>query len=242
VALIISLHAYGGSGAGHEDYFRLNSHAEARGFLYCYPDGTIDDTGTSFWNGGNFAGSAPIDVDDAGYLRGLIEDIQSKFSVDPKRIYVIGHSNGGIMAYRMASQYAGIIAGIAALAGATLPPLNNYKPTQPVHILHIHGTADNTLPYSGVNDVPGAVKSIQLWAGYNGATAPVTDAAPSMNLDLAVAGLDTVVTRYTKAPADGAVELWTINGGGHGPMFYNGVSSSEFATGVIDWLLAHPKP
>ena len=63
-----------------------------------------------------------------------------------------------------------------------------------------------------------------------------------MNLDLAVPGLDTVITRYTNSPPGGAVELWTINGGGHDPTFYSGSSASEFAPRVIDWLLAHPKP
>ena len=58
-----------------------------------------------------------------------------------------------------------------------------------------------------------------------------------MDLTLDVAGLDTVITRYTICPPGGAVELWTINGGSHRPML-----SSEFALRVIDWLLAHPKP
>ena len=63
-----------------------------------------------------------------------------------------------------------------------------------------------------------------------------------MDLDLAVPGLDTVITRFTSSPPGGAVELWTINGGSHGPTLHSGSSSSEFAPRVIDWLLAHPKP
>ena len=63
-----------------------------------------------------------------------------------------------------------------------------------------------------------------------------------MNLSLDVPGLDTVITRYSDAPPGGAVELWTIKGGGHTSAFYSGSSASEFAPRVIDWLLAHPKP
>jgi len=63
-----------------------------------------------------------------------------------------------------------------------------------------------------------------------------------MELDPAVPGLDTVITRFTSSPPGGAVELWTINGGTHDPNLYSGNSSSEFAARVIDWLLAHPKP
>ena len=75
---------------------------------------------------------------------------------------------------------------------------------------------------------PGAVKTVQIWAGYNGASDPVTDAAPSLDLTTDVAGLDTVVTRYTNCPPGGAVELWTINGGGHVPTL-----SSEFSPGSL---------
>ena len=160
--------------------------------------------------------------------------------MDRKRIYLIGHSNGGYMAYRMACQYADIIAGIASLAGTTYLDPSRCQPSQPVNILQIHGTADDS--YLGDAFQPGALQSVQFWAGYNGAVDPIANPVPSMNLDLAVPGLDTVITRYTNAPAGGAVELWTINGGGHEPTFYSGSSASEFAPQVIDWLLTHPKP
>lgn len=81
------------------------------------------------------------------------------------------------------------------------------------------------------------MRSVQNWAGQNGARDPVTDPVPSLDLVRDVAGLDTVLTRYTSAPSGGAVELWTITGGPHRPTF-----SPEFASSVIDWLLAHPKP
>jgi len=89
---------------------------------------------------------------------------------------------------------------------------------------------------------PGALQTVEIWAGYNGAGDPVTDPVPLMDLDLAVPGLDTVITRYTNAPPGGAVELWTINGGRHFPTLNSGGSASEFSPRVIDWLLAHPKP
>jgi poly(3-hydroxybutyrate) depolymerase len=239
--LVIMLHGYTSSGANHEAYMRFSPLAQGRGFLYCYPDGTIDILGDRFWN----ATDACCDyynsgVDDAGYLRALIEEIGSRFSVDRKRIYLIGHSNGGYMANRMACQSADLIAGIASLAGTTFLDPSRCQPSQPVNILQIHGTAD--VSYLADPFQPGALQSVQFWAGYNGAADPMANLVPSMNLDLAVPGLDTVITRYTNAPPGGAVELWTINGGGHVPTFYSGSSASEFAPRVIDWLLTHPKP
>ena len=152
------------------------------------------------------------------------------------------------MCYRMACQSADLIAGLASLAGMPFLDPSRCGPSEPVNILHIHGTADTTDPYGGgaltspsfpanMPPSPGAEKAVQLWAGYNGATDAVTDPAPSLDLTTDVAGLDTVVTRYTNCPSGGAVELWTINAGGHIPTF-----SAEFSPRVIDWLLVHPKP
>jgi len=251
VPLVIALHGAGGTGVGTEGDKRFRPLAEARGFLYCYPDGSINpNNGNHRWHSTDYC-CDPFtynSVDDAGYLRALIEEIGRRFVVDRKRIHLTGHSAGGLMAYLMACQSADLIAGIASLAGPTSLDPSRCAPSEPVNILNIHGTADDVILYAGgvggmnVAAYPGALQTVQIWAGYNGAREPVTDPVSSMNLSLDVPGLDTVITRYTNAPPGGAVELWTINGGIHAPTFHSGSSSSEFAPRVIDWLLAHPKP
>jgi polyhydroxybutyrate depolymerase len=157
----------------------------------------------------------------------------------------------------MACRSADLIASIASLEGVTFLDPSRCTPSEPVNVLHIHGTADAVIPYAGgavtttgqavqfaanMPAFPGALQTVQIWAAYNGAHDPVTDRAPSMDLDLDAPGLDTVITRYMNSPPGGAVELWTINGGSHQPTLHSGTSSSELAPRVIDWLLAHPKP
>jgi poly(3-hydroxybutyrate) depolymerase len=154
------------------------------------------------------------------------------------------------MTYGVACRSADLIAGLAGLAGNTFLDPSRCQPSEPVNILCICGTADELDNYYGGTDrshsnlppFPGVFRNIQIWAGYNGAHDLATDPAPSMDLDLDVPGLDTVVTRYTSYPPGGAVELWSIVNGTHKPNLYSGSSLSEFAPRVIDWLLAHPKP
>lgn len=252
VPLVLALHGYTGDAASHRDYFRMEPLAEARKFLVCYPEGTVDSQGWRFWNATdaccNFYGSS---VNDSAYLRGLIEQVAGQYAVDRKRIYVTGHSNGGYMSYRMACDHADLIAGIASLAGMTFLDRNTPQPSQPVHVLHIHGTADEVVPYGGgallaglpvMAHFPGAEATVQAWASFNGCQGPVSEGFASMDLDLDVPGLDTTVMRYTDCPPGGAVELWTIQGGQHSPNLPQGASSPEYSTRVIDWLLAHPKP
>jgi polyhydroxybutyrate depolymerase len=205
----------------------------------------VDAARRWFWNGPDFLSFSGPDVDDSGYLRGVIEEIQRRFAVDPKRIYVTGYSSGGAMSHRLALEHADLIAGIASMAGLTYYDPNACRPTQPVNVLHIQGTADG---YAGgwltgglpvVAELPGAVRTVQIWAGFNGCQNPVVEAAPSLDLTLQVTGLDTTVLRYTQCPPGGSVELWTVNGGDH-LLFWNNLAP-HFLEYLVDWLLAHPK-
>jgi poly(3-hydroxybutyrate) depolymerase len=253
VPLVILLHGGGWTGQSVEDWMQFRPLAEARGFLYCYPDATVDRWGLQHWSETNPALDPCTDlgypvVDDPGFLRRVIEETARRFAVDRKRVYLIGHSSGGFECYRMACEHADLIAAIANLDGSQAVDPSFCVPSEPVNILDIRGTADESAYwgaavtiasgfYVNSNQGPGAVRTIQMWAGHNGAKDLVTDPAASMDLVLDTPGLDTVVTRYTQHPPGGAVELWTIIGGPHTPTL-----SSEFAPRVIDWLLAHPKP
>ena len=240
--LVILLHGYSATGELQESYFKLTAVANAETFLYAIPDGTKDPMGNQFWNASasccNFYGSQ---VDDIGYVTSIIDDMSAKYSVDPKRIYVVGHSNGGFMAHRMACELSGRIAGIVSLAGTMDAANFTCKATTPVSILHVHGTADTTIAYAGgsaVNGAPaflGAKETVAVWATKNGCTGALTDSGETLDLDTKLAGAETKVERYTCAT--GAVELWTIEGGGHIPSF-----GTTWPTLIWNFLKAHPKP
>jgi polyhydroxybutyrate depolymerase len=237
--LVVMLHGYAASGALEETYLGLTAQADARGFLYAYPDGTVDTGGNRFWN----ATDACCDlygagVDDSTYLHDLIVEIGLHYAVDPKRVYVVGHSNGGFMAYRMACDHADQIAAIASLAGAMWNDVASCSPTTSVAVLEIHGTADAVIAYGGGaisgHAYPGAQTTVGDWVTLDGCNATADTSAPPLDLDSGLAGAETTVTRY--ATGCRGAELWTIQGGSHVPSL-----TPSFAPDVVDFLLAHAK-
>lgn len=251
--LLIVLHGYSSSGFGHDSYFGLREAALARGFVYAYANGSLDSTGNRFWN----ATDACCDfdasgVDDVGYLLGVIEAIESQVAIDPKRIALIGHSNGAFMAFRMACERADLISAVIGLAGATFADPTDCAPSAPVAIVAIHGTGDRTILYAGgtieglgSGDVmaayPGALETASIWATYDGCgtSAVVPGETIDVDADVSVDGqpAETTVTRWTGCADGGAVELWTIPDGIHAPTI-----SASFADPVFDFIEAHPKP
>ena len=148
--LVMLLHGFTLSGQLQENYFQLLPWSDQLGFLYVFPDGTTDPDGNKFWN----ATDACCDfydsgVDDSQYLRDLIDEIIQELNVDTERIFLLGHSNGGFMAYRMACDHADIIAGVATLAGATYVDSTHCTPSKPLRTLQIHGTVDDLVEYEG---------------------------------------------------------------------------------------------
>lgn len=241
--LLVLLHGYSASGLLEDLYLNLKASAEAHGMLYIHPDGQIDSKGNRYWN----ATDACCDfdhsnVDDSAYVAGLIAEIGTRYAVDPKRVFLLGHSNGAFMSYRMACDHADVIAGIVSIAGATFQDTTKCHPSGPVAVLQVHGTADKEVIYGGsttAGDVyPGAAQTVTDWATYDGCATTPDTSSPNLDLDDQLAGAETTVSKFTSGCAkNGQVELWSIQGGSHIPSF-----SAAFDPDALDWLLAHPKP
>lgn len=239
--LLIALHGYTSESPYAESYFALGKVADEKGILTVYPSGSKDSNGYLFWNATpaccNFDSST---VDDEAYLLSIIDSVSKDYSVDPARVYIAGHSNGGFMAHRMACNHSDRIAAIASLAGATYSNTQSCKPTSPVSVLQIHGTIDAVISYTGGylfnNAYPSARKTIDLWGKLNQCGKKPYRVLPRLDLDRKLAGAETTVLRYKGCKTGANSELWTINKGKHSPEL-----SDKFAESVISYLLAHPK-
>lgn len=147
VPLMIVLHGGGGWGAQIEDMSRMDSQADAAGFLVAYPNGTKGLIGYT-WNGGDCCGVAMRkESDDVAFISALIDELVERQRVDPDRVYVTGISNGGIMAHRIGCELSTKVAGIAPIAGALM--VNECRPAEPIDVIFFHGTADQSVQVGG---------------------------------------------------------------------------------------------
>ena len=238
VPLVLALHGYSGNSMFHNSYFGLVRLVDERDFVLVSPEGTRDNRGNRFWN----ATPACCDafrsgVDDAKYLRDLIEEASTRFRIDTGRVYLLGHSNGGFMSYRMACDSADVVTGVLSLAGASFKDPSDCEPSEPVRIVQMHGSADATILYGGGSAYPtaplypSAEETVSAWASYNGCSPGLIDLPTG-----AIAGaasLPVKVQSFEECPPQGSVELWTIQNGGHIPTL-----PMSFAEVVLDHLFA----
>ena len=150
--LLVALHGGLGSGAQFERSSGFDALATANGGIVAYPDGVgraADGSGGArTWNGGRCCGAAAAqEVDDVAFLRLLVADIERTHAVDPHRVYATGHSNGGIMALRLACEAADLFVAVGVQSAALEIP--DCAPSTPVSVLQIHGTADTNIPIEG---------------------------------------------------------------------------------------------
>jgi polyhydroxybutyrate depolymerase len=241
--LLLFLHGLGGSGKEALADPGLRRLAAAGRMVLVAPDGAMDRSGRRFWNASgaccNFDRRA---VDDVTRLDKLIEEWRRRPDIDPDRVYVVGFSNGGFMAHRLACWMDERLAAVVSIAGAGRHKEEACAVSSSIAVLEVHGDADNIVRYGGgrvfdsreLDPHPSAPETIRDWAERLGCA---TDRAPKpkpIDLHPQLPGAETSVLAYPGC-ARGAAELWTVTGGGHS------LVTPEIIAKVGDFLTAHPK-
>ena len=128
----------------------MSAKGEAEGFIAVYPQGSGGIAGKlRTWNAGTCCGYAMQQrIDEIAFVAALLDDLQATVAIDRARVYATGISNGGMMAYEVACALADRIAAIAVVAGE-MTALDRCRPSRPVPVLVIHGSADRNLPIDG---------------------------------------------------------------------------------------------
>ena len=149
--LVIGLHGGGGSGDQFEASTGLTSKANAAGFIVVYPDG-VQGTGllkARTWNAGSCCDYASSNnINDVKFISELIDKLVAEYKINPKKVYATGHSNGGMLSYRLACELSNKIAAIAPNA-STMVVTQPCNAGRAVPILHMHSINDKNVPYNG---------------------------------------------------------------------------------------------
>ncbi|WP_042387139.1 alpha/beta hydrolase family esterase [Streptacidiphilus melanogenes] len=201
--VVVMLHGGFGSAEEAERYYGWDHQADSGHFVVVYPDGQ-----NHAWNTGGGCCGTPgrQGTDDVAFVSAVVSAVEQRVPVDPRRVYVTGISNGGMMAYRLACDthlFAAVGADSATLLGACPGPA-------PLSVLHIHGTADHNIPYQGGQgqgsahiDGPPVPDVVAQWRATDRCAAPTTTTSGP------------VTTASAVCPDGRAVTLVTITGAGH---------------------------
>lgn len=150
--LVVALHGGGGSMDYQADdaNYGLISLSEREGAVLVFPNGfsRLRRGTLATWNAGSCCGQArDREVDDVGFIRQVVANLQRQMVVGPGRVFATGMSNGAMMAYRLACEAGDVFSAIAAVAGTD--NTRRCAPARPVGVLHIHARNDPMVPFDG---------------------------------------------------------------------------------------------
>lgn len=226
--VVLAFHGGGGNARQFRETSGFDALANRHGFVSVHPNGTGGIAGRLLtWNAGGCCGPAMDgDVDDVGFVLALVEDLAGRLPIDRGRLYATGHSNGAMMAYRLGAEAASTFAAIAPVAGAM--SLEEFHPTEPLSVLHIHSIDDPRALYDGGvgPPFPGTNRrsrhepveaGIERWVEHDGCPAEPR-VAGSLTGDPLGADAGQTVTRLVYGPCREGVQvgLLRLEGVGHG--------------------------
>jgi polyhydroxybutyrate depolymerase len=228
--LVLNLHGATQNAQLEEITSDMDPNADMNGYLVAYPDGTriskvltpdpIAKNAQYGWNAGMCCG-LPVTkhINDVGFLLKVISDIAAKTPVDLRRVYMTGISNGGMMAYAMASEASGHFAAISSISGQTEIPV--IHPTRSVPTMEFHSVNDPIAKFDGTpNKNPllrlSVMEGIDQWVKADGCDKkPVTGTEIIGAAGSISAGETATPISYTHCRSGAEVALWRFTGSGH---------------------------
>jgi polyhydroxybutyrate depolymerase len=159
----------------------------------------------------------PTPTDDIGFFNQMLDELGSKFSADPARIYAVGLSDGGFMSMRLGCALGDRFAAVGAV-GAAMPKTMICVPTRTVPMVMINGTSDPVVPYGGGTEknrnlaTISVVDSAKAWARIDRcAEKPEKSKLPSKGKG----GAETKVETYNGCQQNAQVVLYSVKGSGN---------------------------
>jgi polyhydroxybutyrate depolymerase len=176
VPLVLDFHGVGVTGWGELSSSPYPAVTDPEGVIMAFPDGKEGPAGTA-WNLGP---CCVANVDDLGFARAVVTDVQKTACIDPDRVYAVGVLTGGGMVYSLACHAADVFAAVAPAAFDLLEEtVDQCQPARPITVVSFRGNGNSRVPYDGgasslVPGMPitflGAEATFERWAQIDGCT------------------------------------------------------------------------
>lgn len=217
-SIVITLHGLGDnmtnfSGLG------FNYIADTANIIVLVPQAVSDVYAGAAWNSGaGVSGYYPnASVNDIGFINALVDTTVAHYAVDQSSVYLTGFSMGGFMTHRMAIQSNAKFAAFASMSGTIGAGITGFTPGRIVPMAHFHGTADQTVAFSGNQYGLDPDSVVSLWVSNN-----LCDLTPdTVHFADAVPGDSITVDmyRYTGTAAASEVRFYVMNNCTHTVLF-----------------------
>ncbi len=211
--LLVALHGV----SLHLDNFRRQAALEplaAREHFYVLYPLAMKTIGLQTWNAGTCCGLPSWrDVDDVGFVLAAMAAAEQQVPLDARRVYLVGMSNGAMMAYRLAMEAPEHFAAIGAVAGTMVT--DGFQPSAPISLIHVHALHDPLVPLRGrpLFDLPSVESVVGRWREANACPAtPTTQRFHQLAPDPAPEAHE---RRWEPCAAGTAVALWVLDGPRH---------------------------
>ncbi len=193
--------------------------AAQENIILIVPNGTNGPSGHRGWNDCRSDSEGNPDANDVLFIKSVIDFVSNEHNTDDSRVFVVGTSNGGHMAMRLAQEIPEKLSAFASIVASN--PINTQctNSTLPISALFMNGTEDPINPYEGGEmsgnrgEVFSAQETIDYWVNRN-----QTDTTPTV-IDLADAYTSDNCTvkkhTYSNGLNNTEVVFYEVVGGGH---------------------------
>jgi polyhydroxybutyrate depolymerase len=217
--LVLFFHGGGGHMEQAADDYGWREKAEQEGFIVAFPNGSsrLPRQHLATWNAGDCCAYARDEnIDDVGFVRQVIADIERQVHIDTGKIFATGMSNGGMLVHRLACEMADTFKAVASVAGTD--NTKGCSPSRPISVMHIHARDDTHVLFNGgagkdafrdeskVTDFTSVADTLHRWIVRNGA-----ERTPQRVLEVPGAYIDL----YTSKQNDAQIALVVTETGGH---------------------------
>ena len=227
----------------------LIQRCDEENWILAFPNGANADgnKGAATWNAIHCCNPArKFQVDDLGFTEKIIDTLSAVLSINDKKVYAIGGSNGAMFIHKLAAELPHLFAAFAENQGTaggfadSMSLMTVAEPQQVIPFLMIHGMSDQKVKFQGgwSGSLPrydlSFAETVSLWAENNQCeTNPDTSLVNGQNGDV-------WIIAYSSCFQNADIKAIAIENKGHG---WPGLEESGFdgTNASIDFLKQYSK-